>query len=311
MASPAVLSSIYSNTLPTFFKSHSEVVDAFTRGPLLKLPAGSLDAVVGAEYNRSSVERGFDADRTAKALFTELRAPLIAATDGRDAKRELLAVQGAVRYDNYSDFGSQTTWQAGLEFRPSEAVLLRGTHATAFKPPTLFNLAFPTSTGTTAVTDPQRNGETVVRPVQVRRQSGPEPDDRKRRPRSASCGLPPSSGPQMRDATWWKLDIDNAISVPASQFVVNNEANYRGGSCATCRARCRGKITSVDTSSFVNFGALHEQGVDAASMRGSDAVRHLHPRLSPRPHILKFDGASTRPARHRSTGPRTPTTTGS
>ena len=78
------------------------------------------------------------------------------------ARREVLAVQGAARYDNYSDVGSRTTWQAGLELRPVDAVLLRGTHATAFKPPTLYNLAVPPASFTTTLTDPQRGGATVV-----------------------------------------------------------------------------------------------------------------------------------------------------
>jgi len=120
MASPGVLASIYSNTLITNFDAQATIVDAFTRGPVVQLPAGALNALVGAEYEKSRFERGFDANRTARAVFMELRAPLFASTDERGEKREVLAVQGAARYDDYSDFGSKTTWQAGVEFRPIE-----------------------------------------------------------------------------------------------------------------------------------------------------------------------------------------------
>jgi len=292
MASPAVLSSIYSKTLPTFFKSHSDIVDAFMRGPLMKLPAGPLDAVVGAEYDGSTLNRGFEASRTAKALFTELRAPLIAGTNGGNAKREVLAVQGAVRYDNYSDFGSQTTWQAGLEFRPIEAVLLRGTHATAFKPPTLYNLNAPALTGSTTVTDPQRNGETVVTQVKVGGNPGLNPTTG----RSSSAGIvwsPPQAAGLNVTATWWQLDIENAVSLPNPQFIVNNEASYPGRVVrAPAAPGAVGQITSVDYS-YVNFGAMHEQGIDASI----DArFRTQHGTFTPAvaaTYITKFDGAST------------------
>src|SRR5262245_18427750 len=109
----------------------------------MQLPGGTLDAVVRAEVERSSLERSFEADRAARSVFAELRAPLVAGTNERGAKREVLSLLGAARNDHYSDFVSKTTLQAGIELRPSEPVLLRATHGTAFKPPTLFNLAAP------------------------------------------------------------------------------------------------------------------------------------------------------------------------
>ena len=135
MASAAVLGSIYSNTTITNFNGDATIFNGFLRGPLLQLPAGPLNAVIGAEHERSTLERGFDINRSVKALFAELRAPLLSGTDDRGGKREVLAVQDAARYDDYSDFGSKTTWQANVEFRPLQSVLLRGTHATAFRPP--------------------------------------------------------------------------------------------------------------------------------------------------------------------------------
>src|SRR6266446_398472 len=94
MASPDVLASIYSNTSVTTYKADANIVNAFVRGPLLDLPAGPLAAVLGAEYEGSTLERGFDASRTAKALFAELSAPLVSGTDDRGGKRQVLALQG-------------------------------------------------------------------------------------------------------------------------------------------------------------------------------------------------------------------------
>ena len=96
MASPDVLASIYSNANITSYKADSNIVNGFVRGPLLELPAGPLTAVLGAEYQKNTFDRGFNASQTDKALFAELRAPLLAGTDGRGGKREVLALQGAV-----------------------------------------------------------------------------------------------------------------------------------------------------------------------------------------------------------------------
>jgi iron complex outermembrane receptor protein len=127
MASASLLSSIYSNQIVSNFNAESKIIDAFARGPLLQLPAGQMNAVFGAEHERSSFENGFQTDRTARAVFTELRVPLLASAGERGQEREVLAVQGAARYDHYSDFGSKATWQAGFELRPVERLLLRGT----------------------------------------------------------------------------------------------------------------------------------------------------------------------------------------
>src|SRR5215472_16017312 len=93
MASPDVLASIYSNVSTTSFSTDSTIVDAFARGPILQLPAGPLNALLGAEYEKDTFERGFNANRNAKAVFSELRVPLYSSTGERGEKREVLAVQ--------------------------------------------------------------------------------------------------------------------------------------------------------------------------------------------------------------------------
>ena len=55
----------------------------FLRGTLLSLPAGPLEAIVGAEVGRDRYETtipgttAIAADRTQRAAYTELRAPLL------------------------------------------------------------------------------------------------------------------------------------------------------------------------------------------------------------------------------------------
>ncbi len=51
-----------------------------------------------------------------------------------------LSVDGSVRYDYYSIFGSATTWKANLEYAPTEDVRFRGTRATGFRAPSIKEL---------------------------------------------------------------------------------------------------------------------------------------------------------------------------
>src|SRR5262249_5615271 len=146
-ASAAVLASIFSDTSTTTWVGKSTVLNGFVRGSVLPLAAGTLHLGFGSEDEDRRLERGMDADRSGKAAFMELRAPVVAGAD----RREVLTLQAAVRYDDYSDFGTEGTWMAGIAYRPSAAILLQATSGTAFKPPTLYNLGAPISSGTLPV----------------------------------------------------------------------------------------------------------------------------------------------------------------
>jgi len=259
MGSASLLGSIYGRSSVTNFSAESRIVDAFARGPLLQLPAGPLNAVVGAEHEDSSFNRGFDAGRTARALFSELRIPLYAVEDGRGGRREVLAVQGAARYDHYSDFGSKTTGQAGFELRPIERLLLRGTYATAFKPPTLFQLGSPKTSFPSIANDPKNGGATVA----IQDVSGGNANLRPTTSTSSTLGFVWSPakvrGLDLSATRWWSR-IEGAIAFPLSdQTVVDNEASFPGRVIRDSS----GQIVAVDRT-FINFGTLREEGVDVA-----------------------------------------------
>src|SRR5262249_39098426 len=153
-------------------------------------------------------------------------APLIAGADGT-AHHELLALQVAARYDDYSDFGSKTTWQAGTELRPVGSLLLRATYGTAFKPPTLYNLGAPQQSGLIPVQDPRRSGETVVATTT----QGGNPNLDPTTGKSSTVGAvwsPQSVRGLNTSLTWWTLRIDKTINLPGPQFIVDNEALYPG-----------------------------------------------------------------------------------
>jgi iron complex outermembrane receptor protein len=292
MASPSILASIYSNVLTTNYSADATVVDAFARGPLLQLPAGPLNALLGAEYEDDTFERGFKATRHAKAVFGELRVPLLTTGD-RGEKREVLAVQGAARYDDYSDFGTKTTWQAGVEFRPDQSVLLRGTHATAFKPPTLYNLHAPLLSFPDVVNDPLRNGETVA----VQAIQGGNPALQPITGTSSTLGFVWSPR-QVRDLnvsmTGWWTRLENPINFPiSSQFLVDNEDIFPGRVIrAPAPPGAVGQIVAVDLT-YLNAGTMHESGIDGSvDWKFRTGIGEFAPAVAAT-YLTKYEGSTT------------------
>jgi iron complex outermembrane recepter protein len=291
MGSPALLGSIYSSTIVTDYQSEATIIDAFARRPLFDLPGGPVNAVVGAEYEASALTRDFDARRNAWSLFGELRAPIIAGGDESTGKREVLALNTAARYDNFSDFGSQTTWQAGFEFRPVDGVLLRGMQATAFKPPTLYNIGAPRTPSPIPVNDPQRGGETLI----ITQIIGGNPSLSPITGRTTTVGgvwSPPRVPSLNLSMTYWQMRIDNAINLPSPQYIVDNETLYPGRVVRAPAAPGEaGQILSVDRT-FINFGTTHEKGIDASiDWRFSTGFGDFTPSIAAT-YIMEFEGAS-------------------
>jgi iron complex outermembrane receptor protein len=288
MASPDVLASIFGAVTETPSKANATVLNGFVRRSLSALPAGTLDLVLGSEYERGELERGTtDAERSARAVFAELRAPLLA---GGDERRELLTLQGAARYDDFSDFGTENTWQLGVVFRPHEAVLLRATRATAFKPPTLYNLGAPITTNAIPVTDPRRNSETVV----IQSISGGNAQLDPTTSESSALGVVWSadrvSGVDV-SFTAWTLRIDRAINLPDAQYIINNESLYPGRVVRAPSDGSIGPIISADRT-YINFGSIDQQGYDVSvawSVR--TGAGELTPAIAAT-YMTEFEGAS-------------------
>jgi len=116
---------------------------------IYKLPAGPLTMAVGLEYYRDTVSITNDLNRIAEAagsgltgaqdswgsrnwtgLFAEFNIPVI----------KELELNLALRYDNYSDFGSTTNPKASLRWTPTKDLLLRGSYNTGFRAPSLYNV---------------------------------------------------------------------------------------------------------------------------------------------------------------------------
>lgn len=63
---------------------------------------------------------------------------------------EPILLTGAVRYDDYADFGGRATWRAGVRIEPVRGFALRGTLSTGFKAPSLQQQFFSAVQGATS-----------------------------------------------------------------------------------------------------------------------------------------------------------------
>ena len=86
---------------------------------------GAVTGNVGASTNGSLVNN---------ALFGEFYAPVF------DNGEQNLAINGGIRYDDWDQFGSDTTYQLGVEFTAMADLKLRTTYGTVFRAPSISDL---------------------------------------------------------------------------------------------------------------------------------------------------------------------------
>ena len=87
--------------------------------------AKTIGAVTG------NVGAGTMGTLTNDSIYAEFLAPVF------DNGVQAVDISGGLRYDDWDAFGSDTTWQAGIEFLPIEGLKLRATAGTVFRAPTI------------------------------------------------------------------------------------------------------------------------------------------------------------------------------
>lgn len=261
-----VLRRIWSDT-PRLNDGRKDQVSAFVRGPVAELPAGTLDVIVGVDRARDEYiallpTSSFRNSRGSDALYGEIRAPLLSGSDQAGESRELAALTVAARRDRYDDFGAASTYQAGLELRPVQTLLLRASAATSFKPPTLLQTQVADNVlqlGLLGLVDPARGNERVTAGELIR---------------TTNTGLQPETGsawaiggayepmPGTRASlTAWRVKIDSLIALLTPQAMLDNEALFGTVTRGPAVGGLPGVITQLRWAE-VNFGRLDTTGVD-------------------------------------------------
>jgi iron complex outermembrane receptor protein len=115
-----------------------------SRGEEASYVLGTASTIAGAQgFPGFMPQNEVNAPRSNRALYTDARYDLSPA----------LSIEGAVRYENYSDFGSNLDKKAALAYRPHEDVLVRASASTGFRAPSLSQAYYTSTVSTLSSTD--------------------------------------------------------------------------------------------------------------------------------------------------------------
>ena len=276
-------------------------------GTLFALPAGDLAFAVGMEARNEEgaftpslqKQRGETTNSRklptrgeyrANEVYAELNIPLL--QDVPFART--LSLDLATRYSDYDVFGSTTNSKVGLEWRPSDELLVRANWGEGFRAPTINDLFGGEQDFFPAYTDPCDSRFGVARasaaclaavPAGYRQVaaggvpagspnvqsnlafiSGSNPDTKPETSTTTTVGLVYS--PQWADGLgitldWWKIDIQHAIVQNTPTDILND--CYVRSVASACTAFKRDPVTGEITTlnyAFTNAGWLKTSGVD-------------------------------------------------
>jgi outer membrane receptor protein involved in Fe transport len=279
------------------------VAGASLAGEFLSLPAGAISAAVGVEYREDDYEfmpgatdlareygtasRGITAgDFDVSEIFAEVRVPILSEV----LLADVLAVEGAVRYSDYSNFGQTRTWRGGLEWGPLDWLRFRSAYNVAIRAPNISELFAPIGTGFSPGNDPCA---AIRNPSQAQRDfcvSQGVPASEANSFVQTALGFQQQSGgnPNLREETsdtftvgavvrlpfldrfnlavdYYRIDVEDAVSTMNAQTTLDVCYQLLDAASEPCLAITRlpgdGQIFQVRASNS-NIGSLSVKGVD-------------------------------------------------
>jgi outer membrane receptor protein involved in Fe transport len=217
---------------------------------------------------------------TANEAYVETVVPLLR---DRPAVEEL-NVTGGLRYSDFSSFGSVTTYQGGIMYRPTGGITLRGGYGTVFRSPPIVALYESNLVGFDGFPDPCGNSPTAEQAANCAAAGVPggsyeQPEDdlfsvvlggnRDLQPEegdSASLGisLAPAATPGLGfSVDYWRTLLDDVITIGPSGQVYANACADSGAAdaCERIQRRPDGSIAMVDVR-HANGASLVAAGYD-------------------------------------------------
>lgn len=291
-----------------------------TKG-MFELPGGPIGFAVGGEYRKE--KSSFVADPLAQQgltftnvlgntkgqfdvweVFAEINAPILA--DMPFAHR--LAVDGAIRYSDYSTIGSTTAWKVGGNWAPVRDITLRGTYSKAVRAPNISELFGARSQTFLFIDDPcdtafLQNGTqyrvdncaallgslgvsspstyTDMRSTNIPGFAGGNPNIREETAKTWTAGvvLQPSFIPRLViTADWYDIRINNAINTVEPETVAElcvDQATLDNQYCDAI-VRQNGAGGPADAGNIVSFnvGPLNVANFKTSGLDFTVSYRH-------------------------------------
>ncbi|MGB5447429.1 MAG: TonB-dependent receptor [Woeseiaceae bacterium] len=268
------------------FVTEQELWGASVSGAAWELPGGDLGWAAGYQYWGQKYRYSPDSAKQIDAvtgntgvgtlgslynnsLFVEVFAPVF------DNGTQAVDLKAGVRYDDWSAFDSDTTWQFGVEFQAIESLKLRATAGTVFRAPTISDLFggqvdnFPTYVDPCAqggTLPPGCTGPGVQLDNQVLTRVGGNPNLQPETGDTLTAGLVFSPELPVGDGTltldYWQVDIEDGISSLGVQFILDDcYINDNPASCTLITRRPDGTIAQIIDGSL-NVAKQGAQGID-------------------------------------------------
>ena len=276
-------------------------------GDLFDMPAGTVGMAVGIEYReeeggsrKSATTQAGDSggnfsaptfgDYDVTELYVETSVPLLAG----EAFAEELTLDLAARYSDYNIIGSDTTYKAGLSWRPNDDIRVRAVRSTAFRAPNIMELYGGISDSFDSVGDPCSTYGTTLMPgdvvydncladgvplsyvqnaAQLRISQGGNEALEAEEADTFTFGIvytPSSLDAFSLTLDYYDIEVSNAINKPDPTTVINNCYNSVGLSspdCARISRNITGNVTRFEVLNE-NLNTLISEGVDLGAAYG-------------------------------------------
>jgi iron complex outermembrane receptor protein len=245
-------------------ESELKFIDTKATTELGSLPGGPIGFATGFEFRKEelhdrpdpSAQNGdvlgqgitaTDGDRDQFAIYGELALPLT---------RQLEA-QLALRFDDYSDFGSALTPKAGLKFKASPELLFRANWGRGFRAPSLPEISPSVATFFVQVNDIPPPAGTGATGVQISGVFAGNPELKPEESRATTLGFVWEPNNSFNVAVdWYQITWTNIVASPSFQSIVDSNDPNR-----VIRDPTTNQIVTV-LSNYQNLARTETSGVD-------------------------------------------------
>jgi iron complex outermembrane receptor protein len=218
-------------------KYATTTADFTASGPLHQLPAGQLQAAIGADYRKETYSLAGQTDptlNTTAGLIFNAPFDNVNATNGTlkrtvtaaFAELDIPVVKGlnfdpSVRYDHYSDFGNTVNPKYTLRYNPLTWLLFRGSYSTGFRVPTFAQQYFgiTVNTSNSNITDPATGAAVPQHEIWTGHRRTVNPETAK----MSSLGTVVEISKHLSvSVDWWTIDRHNLIEALGETLILKN-----------------------------------------------------------------------------------------